>query len=97
MLQTPVTLNPKSSFTDLSMWEIFLAGMLTVYILNFPSNLLMLNDVDCWNSQEATPIGLSFSAVLPSCLFMALLKAVALYLLYLNVFLECQILVFRHS
>jgi hypothetical protein len=32
-------------------------------VLNFCSNLLILYDVDCWNSKKVTPIRLSFSVV----------------------------------
>jgi hypothetical protein len=56
------------------MWELFLEGKWTVFILNFPSNLLILRDIDSWNGKEATPTGLVFSVVLLCSLLMALLK-----------------------
>jgi hypothetical protein len=46
------------------MWELFLAGMWTVVILNVPNKLLVSCEHDCWNSKEANPTGLPFSAVL---------------------------------
>jgi hypothetical protein len=63
MLQTPETFNPKSSFTDLSMREVFLTGMWTVFMSNFLSSLLLLCDVVCWNGKIATPVGFSFSVI----------------------------------
>jgi hypothetical protein len=80
--------SPKLSVTDLSMWELFLAGMWTVFILNFPSNLIILYGVDCWNSKDATQISLPFSVL--RFLFMVLLKAAALYPFCWNVFLKHQ-------
>jgi hypothetical protein len=43
--------------------------MCTVFILNFPSNLLILHDSDCCSGKEATPTGLTFSVVLLLPLF----------------------------
>jgi hypothetical protein len=50
-----------------------------------------------WNCKEATPFGLSFSAVLLCFLFLALLNVMALYPFCLNAFLKCGILSLKHS
>jgi hypothetical protein len=78
------------------MWELFLAGMWTVFILHFPSNLLVLYDVDFWNSKEPPPISLSFYVVFLCVLILALLKATALYPFCLKVFLKCHISSIKH-
>jgi hypothetical protein len=52
------------------MWEFFFAGTWTVFLLNFPNNLLILYEVHCWNGKEVIPTGTSFSAVLLCFLLM---------------------------
>jgi hypothetical protein len=41
-----------------------LNGMYIVFLLNRPTNLLMLYDVVCWNGKMATPVGFLFSDVI---------------------------------
>jgi hypothetical protein len=71
--KTPWTFSSKSSI------ELFLAGMRTILTSYFLSNLLILYDVDSWNSKEANKIGVFFSAGLSGSFFMALLKAAEMY------------------
>lgn len=92
--KTSQTFSPKSSFADLSMWELFLVVMRIFSILNSLSNLLMLYDGDCWNIEEASTIGVFFRR---SIFFVALLKVAEMYGLSLNNFLRFRISLFKHS
>jgi hypothetical protein len=65
--------------------------MWTVFITNFPSNLLLLCELNCWNSKEAITTGFSVSVAHLCSLFRTVLKAAALYLICFNVFLRCRI------
>jgi hypothetical protein len=60
--------------------------MWIVYILNFPSRLVILHVVDCWNYKEATQTSLSFYIVLLCFLSWLYFKAGTLYLFCFNVF-----------
>jgi hypothetical protein len=68
-----------------------------VVILNIPSNLLILYDVDCLNSKEVTPISLSVPAVLLCFCIRGSVEGCSIYLFCLNVFLKCWISLLIHS
>jgi hypothetical protein len=60
ILQTPETFSPRASFWSCYVGTVLSRDVWTVFMLNFPSNLLILCDVDCWNGKEVTSTGYFF-------------------------------------
>jgi hypothetical protein len=61
---TPVNFSCRLCFGSLMVREVFVNRMWTVFMLNHPSNLLILYDVVCLSGKMATPVSFYFYGVM---------------------------------
>jgi hypothetical protein len=71
ILLTPGAFSPTSPFTGLQMFEFLFVRMWTIFILNFPTNLLVLYDFICRNDELAMQISIFFCVLLLHFLYTA--------------------------